>query len=104
MSEHTTIFRLLKVPKYAKRTLASMCEKKSEELAKELADLKEHWMAQETEIERLRRELKKAKREVKAVKEKESGAYEEIYGLDTRLTKEEEEELEAIWESCHQGR
>lgn len=80
-----------------------MCEKKSEALAKELADLKEDWMAQVTEIEQLKRELKMAKREVKAAKGKESGAYEEIYGLDTRLTKEEEEELEAIWESCRQG-
>ena len=61
-------------------------------------------MAQETEIEWLRRELEKAKREVKAAKGKESGGYEGIYGWDDRLTKEEEEELEAIWASCHQGR
>ena len=104
MSDNTTIFRLLKVPKYAKRTVATMCEKRSEALAEELANLKEDWMEQESEIERLKRELKKAKREVKAMKGKESGGYKGIYGWDNRLTKKEAEELEAVWESYQGGR
>lgn len=98
MSNNTTIFRLLKVPKYAKRTLATMCERKSQELEEEVARLKEDWMEQEREIERLRKELRRAQEELKAVKDDEYGGSIFGRGQSKELTEKEKEELAALWD------
>lgn len=93
MSDNTTIFRLLRVPKYAKRAVASMCEEKNAALMEEVSRLKKDWMEQEREIEWLRKELKRAYAEVKALKEDE--------GYKTmRMTRSEEEEMDALW-ACY---
>ena len=98
MSNHTTAFRLLKVPKYAKRTLAAMCEKKSEEMEKEMNELKRDWMEQEREIEWLRGELERVKEELKAAR----GGYKATEGQGLTLTEEEADELSALWDVCGQ--
>lgn len=100
VSNNTTIFRLLKVPKYAKRTLATMCERKSQELEEEVARLKRDWMEQESEIEWLRRELGRVQGELRAAKD---GGYEGLIlgrGQSTRLTEKEreKEELAVLWD------
>ncbi|KAF6235525.1 hypothetical protein HO173_006208 [Letharia columbiana] len=105
MNNNTTIFRLLKVPKYAKRTVATMCEKKNETLMEELGRLKKDWMQQETEIEWLKKELERAKGELKAIKgrdSKETG-YETMHGWSKGLSRTDEEDLEALW-ACYGGR
>ena len=98
MSNETTIFRLLKVPKYAKRTVASMCERKSEALAQEVGRLKEDWMEQEREIEWWKRELRRAEEELRDIKERESAAARN--GGSYRLSREEEEDFETLW-ACY---
>lgn len=113
MNANTTIFRLLKVPKYAKRTLAKVCEQKNEALEEEMGRLKKDWMEQEREIEWLKRELKRARAELEAVKgrAKDSfshGGYSYDYGhgyggmtqgqgQSKSLTESEKEEMEALW-------
>ena len=99
MTNNTTIFRLLKVPKYAKRTAAKLCEQKNKALVEEVEHLKKGWMQQETEIERLRKELKRAKGELEAIKEKDS--HQTMYGQSVRRSRSEEEDLEALWECYH---
>ena len=98
MSNNTTIFRLLKVPKYAKRTVATMCEKKNEVLMEDVSRLKKDWMQQEKEIEWLKKELEKAKGELKAIKGGDS--YETMHGWSKSLTRSEEEDMEALWTCC----
>ena len=102
MSNGTTIFRLLKVPKYAKRAVASMSAAKNAALTEEVGRLKEGWMEQEREIEALRKELARAEGELRALKEEEEEKEEEdryktVQGQSQRLTREEEEEMEALW-------
>lgn len=98
MSNNTTIFRLLKVPKYAKRTLATMCERKSQELEEEVSRLKRDWMDQEKEIEWLRRELGRVQAELRAAKDGEYGETMLGRGQSTGLTEKEKEELAALWD------
>ncbi|CAF9916853.1 MAG: hypothetical protein ALECFALPRED_010885 [Alectoria fallacina] len=97
MSNNTTIFRLLKVPKYAKRAVASMSAEKNAALMEEVGRLKKGWMEQEREIEGLRKELARAEGELKALKEEEEKGYKVVQGQSQRLTREEEEEMEALW-------
>ena len=98
MSNGTTIFRLLKVPKYAKRAVASMSAAKNAALVEEVGRLKEGWMEQEREIEGLRKELGRAEGELRALKEEEEEkGYKTVQGQSQRLTREEEEEMEALW-------
>ena len=101
MSNSTTIFRLLKVPKYAKRAVASMSAEKNAALMEEVGRLKEGWMEQEREIEGLRKELERAEGELRALKEEEEEeeekGYKTVQGQSQRLTREEEEEMEALW-------
>ena len=99
MTNNTTIFRLLKVPKYAKRTAAKLCERKNETLVEEINRLKKGWMQQEREIERLRKEVKGAKGELEAIKRRDS--HETMYGQSERLSPSEEEDLEALWACYH---
>lgn len=101
MSNDTTIFRLLKVPKYAKRTLAAMCEKKSEEMEKEMNELKRDWMEQEREIEWLKWELERVKRELRAARGG-NGGYKATKGQGVTLTQKEADELSALWDACGQ--
>lgn len=95
ISDETTMFRLLKVPKYAKRTVARMSEQKSQALMEELNRLSKDWVEQQREVEWLRRELWGAKGELKAMKEKDS--YGTKRGVSPRMTRAEEEEMEALW-------
>ena len=101
MNNDTTIFRLLKVPKYAKRTLATMCEKKSEEMEKEMNELKRDWMEQEREIEWLRRELERVKGELRAARGGDGGC-KATKGEGFTLTQKEADELSALWDACGQ--
>ena len=98
MSNNTTIFRLLRVPKYAKRTVARMCERKNEALTEEVSRLKQDWMEQETEIERLKRELKRVKGELQAIKGRDGD--ETAQGESKGWTRSEEEDFEALW-ACY---
>ena len=63
----------------------------------EVSRLKRDWMGQEREIEWLRKELERAKREVMALKEDE---YKRTHGWSQRLTRSEEEEMDALW-ACY---
>lgn len=91
MSNNTTIFRLLKVPKYAKRVTASMCERKSRALEEEMGRLQKDWMEKEREIAWLRRELERVKGELRA----EKGG--QVQWKGPRLSKKEADELDALW-------
>ena len=101
MSNNTSIFRLLKVPKYAKRTVAGLCERKSEALAEEVGRLKREWMEKEREIERLRRELGRVEGELKKKEEVEGEGggygYGPMRGQGKSWSVEEEEDLETLW-------
>lgn len=121
MSANTTIFRLLKVPKYAERTVAKVCEQKNAALEDELNRLKEGWMEQEREIEWLRAELERARGDLQAVKGREKDSFDHSshsYGYSNgygammqgqgsgqgqkeSLTEKEKEDLEALW-ACYE--
>ena len=85
------------MPKYAKRAVASMSAEKNAALMEEVGRLKKGWMEQEREIEGLRKELARAEGELKALKEEEEKGYKVVQGQSQRLTREEEEEMEALW-------
>ena len=99
MSNDSTIFRLLKVPKYAKRTLATMCEKRNEEMEKEMNELKRDWMAQEREIEWLKWELDRVKEKLRDARAGNGGS-KGTKGQGITLTQKETDELNALWDAC----
>lgn len=121
MSANTTIFRLLKVPKYAKRTVAKVCEQKNTALEEEMGRLREDWMEKEREIEWLKRELERARGELEAVRGRERDSFshggyssygyghggmqgrgqERGQGQSKSLTESEKEEFEALW-ACYE--
>lgn len=90
------------MPKHAKRTVASLCERKNDELMDELNRLKEDWMAQEREIEWLRKELERAKGELEAVRGRDSFGtmMQGEQGPSKGLSRSEEEDFEELW-ACY---
>ena len=103
MSNNSTIFRLLKVPKYAKRTLATLAVRKNEELEAEMGRLKEDWMEQEREIEWLKEELERVMEELRMAKgegdgDGDGGVEQALGGKEITLTEKEKEEMGALWE------
>ena len=78
-----------------------MCEKKSEEMEKELNAIKRDWMEQEREIEWLKMELERVKRELRAARG-DNGGYKATRGKGPTLTQKEADELSALWDVCGQ--
>ena len=100
MSNNTTAFRLLKVPKLAKRTLAAMCERKNEELMKEISELKEEWIVFVEAILKLNKELRRVKTEYNEYKKRD-----EYYTRPSHskvVSRSEEADFEALW-TCYGG-
>ena len=103
MNNSTTIFRLLKVPKYAKRTLANLCEQKSQALEEEVNRLREEWMEKERMIEWYKQELKRLRGELRAANEQRGGnepTQEEGQGQSLSLTEAEKRDYETLW-NCY---
>ncbi len=73
---------------------------KSQALEEEVSRLRQEWMEKEREIEMLRRELEAARRELE--REEEESYLAGYGGARTRLTREEEEELDAVLNACGQ--
>ena len=107
MNDGTTIFRLLKVPKYAKRTLATLCEQKSRALEEEVSRLREDWMEKERMIEGYKEELKRLRGELRAANERHRGnettqgeGQGEGEGQGLSLTEAEKKDFETLWDWC----